>query len=413
MKTNKERFTYVTYVGTTKVAFLKARAKSPDRAEVVALSARLADGFERGIVKDLGRASQTLTQVVSDVIPPKEKSVIASRLVVSNVYLKNYIYQSSVYFPNNPHPITLRDIRAAIAQTRSVATIPLQEVIVQTVPQEFLVNDLAGVQNPIGLEASRLGVTLRLLTLDFLVYNNLQRAFERCDLEITDIIPSVLSAANSVLTFQEKQAGVILVVIGGEATHFACYKNSVLVETRSLPVGGDLITEEIARNLNIELLDAQRLKESFGSAVPKVEFQEELIPIPDSEGHKKHPIKRSEFERYLSSGLSRLIEEISRTVKSLQEQYAPLTQVVVSGGGARLEGFVELMQDLISPTTRLGISQGIAGPSPLVSDASFVGILGGIHFTSKVSDPNSEHSSRQNWVAKTVETAKNWIFEYL
>ncbi len=409
----QKHITYLAYVGTTKVAFLKANLKSQDRVEVLALSARLANGFERGIVKDLAQASQTFSETIHDVAGPVEEAITPCRLVVSNIYLKNHTFQSSVYFQGNPHLLTLRDVRAAIAQTRSVATIPLQEVIVQAVPQEFLVNDLMGVQNPIGLEASRLGVTLRLLTLDFLVYNNLLRVFERCDLEVSDVVPGVLCAAHCVLTPLEKQTGAILVVIGGTATHFACYKNSVLVETRSIPIGGDCITEVIEKNLNIEHLDAQRMKESFGSATPKVEFQEELIPVPDSNGRKKYPIKRSEFEAQMSSGLNIFFSEMKKEIKGLQERYAPLNQVVFTGGGARLDGFLDVARDSISPSSRIGTSQGIAGPEALITDPAFSSVLGGINFSSRVNEEGLAVPGRQNWISRTVEVARNWIFEYL
>ncbi len=409
----RDHIVYLAYIGTTKLAFLKANLKSQDRVEVLALSARLANGFERGIVKDLAQATQTLSETISDVMGPEEKVSTPCRLVVSNTYLKNYTFQSSVYFQGNPHLLTLKDVRAAIAQTRSVATIPLQEVIVQAVPQEFLVNDLMGVQNPIGLEASRLGVTLRLLTLDFLVYNNLLRVFEQCDLEVSNVIPSVLSAAHCVLTPLEKQTGVILVVIGGTATHFACYKNSVLIETRSVPIGGDRITEVIEKNLNIEHLDAQRIKESFGSAASKVEFQEELIPVPDSNGRKKYPIKRSEFEAQMSSGLNSFFSEIRKEIKALQERYAPVNQVVFTGGGARLDGFLDVVRDTISPSSRIGAPQGIFGPEALIKDPAFSGALGGINFSGRVSEQGLAATDRQNWISRTVEAARNWIFEYL
>ncbi len=409
----RDHIVYLAYIGTTKVAFLKANLKSQDRIEVLALSARLANGFERGIVKDLAQASQTISETIADVTGSEEKVSLPCRLVVSNTYLKNYTFQSSVYFQGNPHLLTLKDVRAAIAQTRSVATIPLQEVIVQAVPQEFLVNDLMGVQNPIGLEASRLGVTLRLLTLDFLVYNNLLRVFERCDLEVSDVIPSVLSAAHCVLTPLEKQTGVILVVIGGTATHFACYKNSVLIETRSIPIGGDCITEVIEKNLNIEHLDAQRIKESFGSATTKVEFQEELIPVPDSNGRKKYPIKRSEFEAQMSSGLNGFFSEIRKEIKALQERYSPVNQVVFTGGAARLDAFLDVARETISPSSRIGTPQGIFGPEALIKDPAFSGVLGGINFSGRVSEQGLAVTDRQNWVSRTVEVARNWIFEYL
>ena len=411
--TNRDHLVYLAYIGTTKIAFLKANVRSQNRIEVLALSARLAYGFERGIVKDLAQASETLSETLNDVVGADEKAITPCRLVVSNVYLKNYTFQSSVYFQGNPHLLSLKDVRAAIAQTRSVATIPLQEVIIQAVPQEFLVNDLMGVQNPIGLEASRLGVTLRLLTLDFLVYNNLFRVFERCDLEVSEVIPSVLSAAHCALTPLEKQTGVILVIIGGTATHFACYKNSVLVETRSIPVGGDCITEVIEKNLNIEHLDAQRIKESFGSATAKVEFQEELIPVPDSNGRKKYPIKRAEFEAQMSSGINIFFSELRKEIKMLQERFAPLNQVVFTGGGARLDGFLDVVRDMISPSSRIGTPQGVSGPDALIKDPSFSGVLGGIGFSSKVSEQGLAAPGRQNWVSRTVEVARNWIFEYL
>lgn len=409
----KDQTFHLAYVGTTKIAFLKASGRSTGRIEVEALSARLAQGFERGIVKDLAQASQTLAETVSDVVGTENRAITPCRVVVSNVYLKNYTFQSSIYFQGNPHPVTMKDVRAAIAQTRSVATIPLQEVIVQAVPQEFLVNDLSGVQNPIGLEASRLGVTLRLLTLDFLVYNNLLKVFERCDFEVTDVIPSMLAAAHSVLSPSEKQTGVILAVIGGAATHFACYKNSVLVEARSIPIGADCITEVIAKNLNINYLDAQRLKESFGSASPKTEFQDELIPIPDSNGRKKYPIKRLNFEAQMSSGLNMFFSEVQRELQVLREHYAPLNQVVFTGGGARLDGFLEVMKDSVCPISRIGTAQGVFGPEALVNDPAFSAVLGGINFTSKLREQGFTNPEHQNWMVRSVETARNWIFEYL
>ncbi len=404
---------YVAYIGTTKVAFLKAILKGQDQFEAASLSARLAHGFEGGIVKDLSEAAQTLGAAVEDITGPGQRSIASCRLIISNVYLKSYTFQSSIYFQGNPHPLTLKDVREAIAQTRSVANIPLQEMIIQSVPQEFLVNDLIGVQNPLGLEASRLGVTLRLLTLDFLVYSNLMRVFERCDLEVTEIIPSILSAAHGVLTPQEKQTGVLLVLIGGGATHFACFKNSVLLETRSIPIGGDSITDVIAKNLNVEHLDAQRIKETFGSATPKTEFRDELIPIPDSNGKKKHSINRIHFEAEMDSGLRIFFSKIQEEIHTLQKRYSPLNQVVFTGGGAGLDGFLEVMRDTVSPVSRIGTVQNFHGPGPLLKNPAFSAAIGGISYSSRISERDLSHTDHQNWVSRTVAVARNWIFEYL
>lgn len=403
---------FVAYVGTTKIAFLKARLSADGKPEIVSLAARLAHGFERGVVKDLTQASRTLSGTIRDVMGDEVQGILPCRVVVSNSYLKNYTFQSSVYFQDRPHALTLRDVREAIAQTRSVATIPLEEVIVQAIPQSFLVNDLDGIQNPLGLEAGRIGVTLRLLTLDFLVHSNLLKVFERCDIEVQEVIPCVLTASQSVLSAEEKQEGVILVVAGGDVTHFACYKDSILVETVSIPIGADHITRVIAEKLNVDYLDAQRVKECFGSAFPKMEFQEELIPISDSNGHKKYHISRADFELQMRSGLDAFFDAIRTQVRSLQARFSPLNRLVLTGGGIRLDGFRDVVQESISPIVRIGMIHGVNGPEALIQNPAFSGILGALSYTHQITDCERTLPSPRNWLSRTVETARNWIFEY-
>ncbi len=406
----KARNAYLLYIGTTKIVFLRADVSGPV-PEVVAYCTRLGHGFERGLVKDLPEASETLRQAVRSIVSAQEDTIVPCRVVVSNAYIKNYTFQSSVYFQTNPHALALRDIRLAIAQTRSVATIPLGEIIIQAVPQEFLVNDLPGIRNPIGLEASRLGVTLRLLTMDYLGYSNLRKALERSELEVIDFVPSILASADAVLEDSEKQEGVMLVAIGGEATHFACYKGSVLIAVHSIPFGADHITQVIEQKLNINHLDAQRIKEAFGSAGRKNEFRDELIPVPASNRHQKYHVSRAQFETHMSSGLELFLEKIGSEIKLLQHRFAPLDQIVVTGGGAELEGLVEVMKEEISPSVRIGRAEAFLGPDGFVKKPAFSAALGGIRFSHKISEPAPVLSSPQNWISRATRSAREWIFE--
>ncbi|OGW88581.1 MAG: cell division protein FtsA [Omnitrophica bacterium RIFCSPLOWO2_01_FULL_50_24] len=403
---------YLAYIGSTKVAFLKAKYLPTQQVEIEALSARLAGGFEGGMVKHLGEASETLSAVVKDVISEDSKEVISCRAVVSNSNLKSYLFESSIYFHGDAHAITLKDVRDVIAQTRSVATVPLKEVIVQAIPQEFLVDDLAGVQNPIGLEASRLGVTLRLLTLSFSEHNNLARVFERCELDVTEMIPSVLAAGNSVLHPDEKQEGVVLVVVGGTATQFAVYRNSVLADVRTIPTGSDCITEVLEKNLSISYLDAQRVKEAFGSAIPKTEFEDELIPIPDPEGKTKYHINRREFESHIQTGLTRFFEALLSEISNLRLEGSLPNQFVFSGGGVQMDGFLERLKEAVSPAVRIGIPIGYLGPESLMGKPAFSAAIGGVNFTSKISNGSLPLFGEQHWAGRLVHAVRSWIFEY-
>jgi cell division protein FtsA len=410
---SKIQTTYLAYVGTSKVAFLKAESKVSEFIEVKALSARLAIGFSCGMVHDLTQASETLTDAIQDVTGKVDREVLPCRLVVASPHLKTYTFQSSVYFHGNAHPITLRDIRQTIAQTRSVATIPLDEMIVQVVPQEFLVNDMAGVQNPLGLDASRLGVTLRLLTMNFLDYSNLLKVAERCELDVTDVVPGVLASANAVLSAEERQSGVMLVNIGGRATHFACIKNSVLVATRSLALGGDCITEVIEKKLNMDHLDAQKVKEAFGSAVPKAEYEDELIPVRDSAEKHKYHVKRKEFDGHLKTGLERFFGEIQKEVEALRTEFSPLNQLVFTGGAVKLDGFLEQMKELTGANARIGTPNQCRGPEGVIENPAFSSALGGIGFSTRIQEDGALVSQKQHWLTRGIESLRNWVFEYL
>jgi cell division protein FtsA len=406
------RPSYLAYIGTTKIAFIKAIQDRSRRFEAKSLSAVSAAGFERGMVKNLPEAAEALSRISKEVLGDDYGEIISCRVVVSSASLKSHTFQSSLYFHGNPHPITMKDIRQVIAQTRSVATVPLKEVIIQAIPQAFLVNDLDGVQNPLGLEASRIGVTLRLLTLDFLNYSNLLKAFERCEMDVTDVVPSVLAASDSVLDRSEKQRGVIFALVGGNACHFACFKNSVLVETRSIPCGGELITEMLGKNLNMDHSDAERVKEAFGSASPKEEFQEELIPIHDTKEREQTYIKRSEFEKQMAAGLKFFFDRLYKEIGELRKAHAPLNEVVFSGGGARLDGFLEKMKDHGLSNVRLGHSTDIAGPDSIITNPAFSGALGGLSFSSRIREESLPGMERQHWVSRGIESVRNWVFEY-
>ena len=223
----------------------------------------------------------------------------------------------------------------------------------------------------------------------------------------------MLASAEAVLRSEEKQAGVILMLIGGRATHFACYRNSVLIDVRSIPVGADCITDVIGKNLNLDHLDAQRIKEAFGSAIPKAEFQDELIPIPDSSGGKKTHIQRSDFESQLDAGLHQFFQILSCELTSLQRQYSPLNQIICTGGGAQLDGFLDRIEELISPSTvRIGYPIGFKGPQGLATNPAFSAALGGIKFTSKIREDSLPATEKQHWLLRTVDSVRNWMFEY-
>ena len=115
----------------------------------------------------------------------------------------------------------------------------------------------------------------------------------------------------------------------------------------------------------------------------------------------------------MASGLDVFFKEIKNEIQILQSFYAPLNQIVFTGGGVKLDGFLETVQENISPSSRIGIAQNIIGPEALIVDPAFSAVLGGISFSSRISEHEMVRQGRQSWLSRAVEAARNWIFEYL
>ncbi|MBI4388219.1 MAG: cell division protein FtsA [Candidatus Omnitrophica bacterium] len=403
---------YILRIGTVKVVCLKIIRNPDSTRKIAGFASCEANGFDRGAVKDIAKAAETLQKTFRVVTENETESVIRTKIIVSSVHLKNFIFASSIYFYGNPHPINLRDVREVIAQTRSVATIPLNEMIIQAVPQEFLVNDLNGICNPIGLEATRLGVTLRLFTMDYTIYSNLIRVFERAEIEVTEFIPASLAAAHAVLTQEEKDEGVIMVDVGGCAMRINGYRNSILLKSKMISEGFERITEALANRFNLRSEPARRLKEMFASAEQKNEFSDELVPIQDEDGKEREHVPRRKVDEVSVVATRELMTRLVDEVKEMASEIAPITQVVFTGGGSKMDGFLDVMQEAIPYTLRLGIPRNISNLPATLMDAAYSDLIGAIDYTSFIVDPNAYPSPSQNTFARVVSSAKRWVSEY-
>ncbi|PIQ86289.1 MAG: cell division protein FtsA [Candidatus Omnitrophica bacterium CG11_big_fil_rev_8_21_14_0_20_45_26] len=403
---------YLLHIGTSRLTCLKTRVDRHGHKNIEEIKTRSADGFDKGIVKDLGKASETLRSIFHEMDNANKETIYPIKTILSHHSLKNFIYGSSIYFHGTPRPITMKDVREVIAQTRSVATIPLDQIIVQAVPQEFIVNDMSGIYNPIGLEATRLGVMLRLFTMDYSVCNNLIRAMERVDIESREFIPASLAAGQAVLTPEEKEEGVILVDIGGYVTRLDFYKDSILVKTVTLEKGSEDITQAIAKQVGLRPDHARQLKEKFGTAALDADFQEELIPITTATNGEKRHIARKQLEAELKEPVEQLLSSITHAIQEMTNTTSPIGHVVFTGGGAKLDGLLDQMQERISYSLRLGVPKSKFQIPPSLQDTAYSCVIGALDYSSLILDPLENNAAGDSVLARAVDSAKRWVAEY-
>ncbi len=376
------------------------------------------EGFKNGLVTNLERAAHSLEQLMGKLVPEQAKQgdqVLESPVyvVLGNPKLKTHTFSSSQYFHGMKRILSTQDVRSVVEQTQSVATLPLSEFILQTLPVSFLVNDLDDVSNPIGLEAQRLGVTLKIFSMDAQDFKNITRAFETAEIEVAAYFPKMLTASEAVLNEQEKQTGALLIDVASEMTSLAVWKKGELINTQILPIGGRHLSSQLANLWEIELQDAERVKEQYGSLEKNLQFEEELIPMVERNGKKAQPISRQAFQqKFLEISKIWFKQILTASEQFLREEKVYHPFYVFTGGGTCIDGFLEFLQREFSIEARLGLPHRIEARHELLVDPSLSAALGMYCWLSYSGNQKSQLLQPQGLFQKTFTVARDWFSNY-
>ncbi len=400
----------VFYVGTRKLVVMAGILRDGEPRISGRATVLSPEGFKEGFVANLERASHSLETAMKSLNPPPEA---AAYVVLGNAKLKTFTFSSSQYFQEVRRVISSQDIASVMDQTRSVATLPLSEMVLQALPVSFLVNDLQDVSNPLGLEAQRLGVCLKLFTMDAQEFKNIARTFETLEIEVKGYFPKILTASEAVLTHQEKGEGTLLIDIAGEATFLTLWHKGEMVNSRVIPFGGRYLTSQLANLWEIDLGDAEKVKEQFGTLEPHLQFKEELIPLVDRNGKKGQQISRQKFhEKFLGLAKNWLEQILKEADQFTRDEKVFHPHYVFTGGGTSGDGFLEFLQQSFSREARIGLTRKMDIANQLLVDPSLTSALGMYSWLAYSGSEKARLVEPQSFFQKTFSSARDWLASY-
>lgn len=403
----------VIYVGTRKIVAMEGSVAGAEAQVLRWKREENSEGFKNGFVSNLERASVTVQKLVDHFYGSEWPQDLAAYVVLGNAQLKTCSFSSSQYYQGDHRTVSPHEIRSVIHQTRTVATLPLSEWILQAFPESFLVNDLAEVRNPLGLEARRLGVNLKIFTMNFQDFRNLEKVTEVADLEVRGFFPKTLTVSEAVLTPEEKQQGVLVVDLADDATHLVLWKNGSLAGTRAIPQGGKDLSQRIAAHWGLEPHDGERLKEEYGNLNIDNKFTEELVPLMDRHGVKNHPVRRCEFQdEFIQITYDWLTRILTQADHFAAENKINYPHFVFTGGGAKLDGLIEFLQRRFSRVARIGLAKKVEAPHEILSDPSMTGVLGMFRWLAENDREYKMMVQPTNVIHRTFASARDWFLSY-
>lgn len=402
----------ILYVGTRRLAGILAEAAGETVRVLRFGEVQNPEGFQRGEVAELDKALATVGNLLERLQLGEEAQELPVYILLSNPHLKMTRFSSSVYYAGYPRVITTHEIAQVVEQTRSVAPLPLSDHILQTVPESFWVNDLAGVEDPSGLEAQRLAVSLQIFTTSYASFRNLSRLFETLEFNVRGYFPKILTLPDGVLNGAEKEEEALLIDFSDGATHLVLTDEGKIIRTRSLEIGSRFLTSRIAEKWQVAARDAERLKERYGSLEENSRFGEELIPLVDRDGQKNHQIRRAEFQQAFLGFGEELVGRIQKEAAALlKEEKRSEPRLVLTGGGVKLEGLVDFLGRRWSAPIRLGTPRHVEAAPEVLMDPAWSGLVGLVRWLSSRRKEILFPSERNLWERTWVQ-AKEWLAAY-
>jgi cell division protein FtsA len=363
--------------------------------------------MRKGNIVDIENMSRAIDLCLSD-LERLTGIEISSALVGFSGASVNALNNHAIVAAGNPnYEITEEDKERVLKSACNVA-LPPDKIIVQTIERQYIVDGNDGIKDPVGMAGSRLEAEVAFIVAAAAAIQNLQRSINRVNLDISRIIYNPLLAAESVLLPAEKEIGVVLVDIGGGTTEIAVFGENSLVFTSVLPIGGELITRDLAIVLRTSIEEAEHIKDHYGKASPDLANDDCFIEVKNIQGGEIKKISQS----VVTDIIYARVEEIMALIAAELELSGYVDKlpagIVLTGGGAQLDGIVKVAEETLGLPVRLGKPDNLNCLTADINKPQNAVILGGLVYAARSMDIMKDLEKVQN-VGSTFNRVSGWF----
>src|SRR5687767_7134453 len=362
-------------VGTSKVTALVGEVAADNSIEVIGIGSQPSRGLKKGVVVNIESTVQSIQRAI-------EEAELMAGCEIRSVFAG--IAGSHVRSLNSHGVVAIRDREVSHADVEHVVdaakavAIPADQKILHVLPQEFIIDGQEGIRDPIGMSGVRLEAKVHIVTGAESAANNIEKCIQRCGLEVDDIVLEQLASSFACLTEDEKELGVCLVDIGGGTTDLAVFSGGAIRHTAVIPVAGDQVTNDIAVSLRTPTHHAEDLKIRYACALSQLANPDETIEVPSVGDRPPRRLARQTLAEVVEPRYEELFALVREELRRSGFEEVIAAGVVLTGGSAKMEGAVELAEEVFHMPVRLGIPQHITGLVDVVSNpihSTGVGLL--------------------------------------
>jgi cell division protein FtsA len=377
---HRERYLVGLDVGTSTVSVIVGELMADGNLDIIGIGSSESRGIRRGIVNNVDSAADSIKRALDEAELTAGIEIDSVHLALSGAHVKAFNSRGVVAVAGRNREITRDDVKRAIDAARAVA-LPGGREILHVLPQDFVVDDQDGIPAPVGMTGGRLEVNVHVVTGSTTSMQNMVACVNRAGVEVVDTVLVQLAAADGVLTADEKELGVCLVDIGGGTTDFAVFERGSLWHTGVLAVGGDHFTNDIAVGLRMPIPDAEKLKRRSGCALTALVPPDDTMEVASIAGRRPRVMQRRVLSEILQPRAEEICHLLWDEIRRAGYEKSLNSGIVLTGGGAMLEGMVEIAEEIFDLPVRRGAPERAGGLADHVNNPAFAAPVGLVAYT--------------------------------
>jgi cell division protein FtsA len=367
-------------IGTSKVLAIVGELTTNGDIEIIGVGHHPSRGMKKGVVVNIESTVQSIQRAV-------EEAELMAGCQIHSVYTG--IAGSHIRSTNSHGNVAIRDKEVSdfdiqrVIESASAMAIPADQKVLHVLPQEYVIDGQEGIREPIGMSGVRLESRVHIVTGAVSAVQNIVKCVRRCGLEVDDIILEQLASSMSVLTDDEKELGVCLVDIGGGTTDISVYTEGAIRHTAVIPIAGDQVTNDIAVALRTPTPNAEEIKKKYGCALTQLAQREETIEVPSVGDRPPRKLTRQTLAEVVEPRVEELYGLIQAELRRSGFEDVIGSGIVLTGGSAKMEGMVDLAEEVFHMPVRLGVPQYVGGLKGVIQNPIFATGVGLVLYGAK------------------------------
>jgi len=349
-------------IGTTKICVTVGRRSGANKIELLGVGKAESAGVNRGVVANIQKTVSSILEAVEIAEGQSNVDIKVVNVGIAGQHIKSIQHRGIFTKTDHDDEVRRKDIERLISDMYKLVLPPGEEII-HVLPQEFTIDNEPGIKEPIGMAGRRIEANFHIISGRVTDIKNIKRCIDHANLEVSELILEPLASSEAVLDETEKDAGVVLVDIGGGTTDVAIFHEGIIRHTAVIPLGGNIVTEDIKQGCSVLRSQAELLKVRFGSALADENKENEVICVPGLKGREPKEISVKNLAFIIQARMEEIIEHVYYEIKSSGYENKLIGGIVITGGGAQLKHLVQLVEYITGIDCRIGFPNEFLGKS--------------------------------------------------